>query len=394
MTLSVTKIVFNHALSLVLGGMSGVRAFLPTFLLAAISLARPDLVELSPTMEWLRHPVSVAVWGVLAAAEIIANLIPAVDNVVHAAMTVVHPVMGFANALAPRLGDAAAWSQGPMAVFGGAQALILHLLKILVRVAGCGCLGPCISVAETFGSLILIPLAIVSGVVAIILAVVVLFAVVAFFARRAAEGADAVAILYGNDPKAQSKLTNYVRRNHSALSVAYLAQDGGMSRQARGALLGVQLTLQLFLATWFLARTTYGPASQDLLVALVLVVAMPVVRWPVRAATGWDVRAGLADRPLGPRALAALLGCEGAAAYYAYGEIRACPAASGGLIAVNFATSVAISMLAFEPVGLAVAHQCCCCCAVGRDDAILEPPASIEAPPAAAPGVPVAVPVV
>ena len=74
-------------------------------------------------------------------------------------MTAIHPVMGFINALAPNLGDPTAYTQGPLAVFGGSQALILHALKLLVRLAGCGCIGPVIGAIETFGSLILVPLA-------------------------------------------------------------------------------------------------------------------------------------------------------------------------------------------------------------------------------------------
>ena len=100
MAIEPLKIVFNYALSLVLGGVSGVRAFLPTFAVSLIAYAWPDWVDLSPTMAWLKHPAAVACSGLLALAEIVMGLIPALDNVFHAAMTAVHPVMGFVNALA------------------------------------------------------------------------------------------------------------------------------------------------------------------------------------------------------------------------------------------------------------------------------------------------------
>ena len=83
-----------------LSGSSGVRAFLPTFTVSLLSLACPDCVELSPTMAWLKHPAAATISGVLALAEMVASHIPAVENVVQAAMTFIHPIMGLVNAIA------------------------------------------------------------------------------------------------------------------------------------------------------------------------------------------------------------------------------------------------------------------------------------------------------
>ena len=131
------KLLTNYALSLVVSGHSGVRAFLPTFIMALIACVAPDYVSLSKSMSWLKHPAAVAGTGLLALAEMAATMIPGVENVVEAAMTFVHPIMGLVNAIGPNLGDAeTAYTQGPMAILGGSQALVIHLLKLLVRAAG------------------------------------------------------------------------------------------------------------------------------------------------------------------------------------------------------------------------------------------------------------------
>jgi hypothetical protein len=68
------KKLVNYALSVVLSGHSGVRAFLPAFLLSAISLAWPDVVDLAPSMEWVRHPATASLAGILSLAEMIAEV--------------------------------------------------------------------------------------------------------------------------------------------------------------------------------------------------------------------------------------------------------------------------------------------------------------------------------
>ena len=50
---SLWKWLFNYALSVSLSGMSGVRAFLPTFVVSLVAIARPELIDLSPTMQWV-----------------------------------------------------------------------------------------------------------------------------------------------------------------------------------------------------------------------------------------------------------------------------------------------------------------------------------------------------
>ena len=98
-----TKLAVNYALSLCMSSQSGVRAFVPSFVMAVVACVAPDYVELSKTMAWLKHPAAVAVTGVLALAECVGSMVPVVESFLQAAMTFVHPVMGFVNARDHRL---------------------------------------------------------------------------------------------------------------------------------------------------------------------------------------------------------------------------------------------------------------------------------------------------
>ena len=65
------KVVFNYFLSVALGQMSGVRAFLPTFVVSILALIMPDWVDLAHNMRWIKHPATATVSGVLAVGEIV-----------------------------------------------------------------------------------------------------------------------------------------------------------------------------------------------------------------------------------------------------------------------------------------------------------------------------------
>ena len=77
------KVVFNYFLSVALGQMSGVRAFLPTFVVSILAIIMPDWVDLAHNMRWVKHPATATVSGVLAVGEIVMSEIPAIDNISH-----------------------------------------------------------------------------------------------------------------------------------------------------------------------------------------------------------------------------------------------------------------------------------------------------------------------
>ena len=57
-----------------------------------------------------------------------------------------------------------------MAAFGGGVSLVLHLIKILLRLLGCGCATPLIAALETIFVVLTGPLSLVFGVAACVVA--------------------------------------------------------------------------------------------------------------------------------------------------------------------------------------------------------------------------------
>lgn len=211
------KRAIQFSLATVLSSQTGVRAFLPMFILSAISIADNQLVELDERMQWLRHPVTCGLSGLLATAEVVAEHIPAVDHAIHAAMTFIAPIVGVVLAIAPKLGDdnVTSFVQAPMAIFGGSTALIFHLIKLAVRVLGCGCLTPVIALVETIIVSVIIPLSLFFGVLAIVLAIGVLIALVRWLVRTCrATGQGVEEALFGPYGTRARRTLNYVRREH------------------------------------------------------------------------------------------------------------------------------------------------------------------------------------
>merc|ERR1740121_2663318 len=84
--------------------------------------------------------------GVLAVLESLADVVPAIDNLLDSIMTLVRPVAGFVVATAPDNGSL----EIPLAITGGIVALSLHLLKAGTRAVStattAGTCNPCISI--------------------------------------------------------------------------------------------------------------------------------------------------------------------------------------------------------------------------------------------------------
>ena len=242
-----TKLAVNYALSLCVSSQSGVRAFVPTFVMSLIAWVAPDHIQLSGTMQWLAHPAAVVVTGVLAVAECVGSMVPVVESILQAAMTFVHPVMGLLNAIGPDLGDdLTQYTQAPMAILGGSQALIFHLIKLLVRTLGLGFLGPFVAVLENVGVAVLVPLACVFGVFAMFLACCLLAVVFRYAGRKCGTAVD---VLEGKelDPT-QRRAVNLLKREHTLLSLIYVEEVDGFRRAPRAFLLAAALVFQLSFA--------------------------------------------------------------------------------------------------------------------------------------------------
>jgi hypothetical protein len=160
----------------------GLRAFLP--LLALGLAARAHWIHLTPQVQWLESEH--ALWALAAATvlEVLGDKVPVVDHFLDAVGTVVRP-------LAAALGSYALLVQWPapwgalVAMALGAVALSVHGLKAKVRVGSSvvtlGSANPLLSVAEdaiAFGTVAL-------GLVAPILAAIVLALLIWIVVRRA-----------------------------------------------------------------------------------------------------------------------------------------------------------------------------------------------------------------
>lgn len=163
-----------------LSAAAGLNAYIPLLLVSL--LARfTDLIPLAPGWQWLEHPATAVVLGVLLVIEFLADKFPVVDSINDIVQTVVRPTSGGlsfgAGAASLTVEEAAAVTEAASGdtsvwpiVAGVVIALAVHVLKALARpvinlvTAGVG--GPVASFAEDFSSLvlavcaILIPLAV------------------------------------------------------------------------------------------------------------------------------------------------------------------------------------------------------------------------------------------
>ena len=266
MTAGAFKWAVQYALSTVLSTQTGVRAFLPMFILSLVSLVNEDLVELDDNMQWIRHPATASVAGVIAVAEIVAEHIPFIDHALHAVMTFVHPILGIVMAIAPKLGDATVteFVQAPMAIFGGLVALIFHLIKILLRLCGCGCLTPVIAAVETAFVALAVPLALTFGVLALVLAVAALLGIVRWLVHTCRKTGQSIEdALFGEPGNPSRRTLNYIRRHHLALNLAARRRINDLERPVRALLLLVVLIFHLYMvAVLAPAGSTIAPLSR------------------------------------------------------------------------------------------------------------------------------------
>jgi hypothetical protein len=82
-----------------LSGAAGLNAWLP--LLASALLDRFDVVELAAPFDQLSTDTGLVVLGVVFVADLVGDKVPAVDHVLHAVGTVVHPAAGAALFVGP-----------------------------------------------------------------------------------------------------------------------------------------------------------------------------------------------------------------------------------------------------------------------------------------------------
>lgn len=167
-----------------LGSAAGLNAYIP--LLAVGLLSRAGYTQLSEPYTLLASTPVLALLGVLALVDFVADKVPAVDHVAHAVGTVVYPVAGaivFAsqNSVLNHVHPALALGAG-FVLAGG-----LHATRAAVRPAAttltAGVGNPVVSAVEDAASLTLTVLAFVAPVAAFALMLLLVIGVVQAWRR-------------------------------------------------------------------------------------------------------------------------------------------------------------------------------------------------------------------
>jgi hypothetical protein len=175
----------STAVSLVVGGNTGINPFLTLFLVGGIENMNPDLLNMEGKMEdLLASWPSLIVLGILTVLEFVSMCVPVLDQIVDTVMTFVIPIMsvlgsmstfGLFNQMADQenreLGvgsSALLFFQIMIVLCGIGLALLLHLFKMIIRLFGEGCLTgvmTCLEVTWTFFAITMVifirPIAIV-----------------------------------------------------------------------------------------------------------------------------------------------------------------------------------------------------------------------------------------
>ena len=176
--------ILGYCTALALSTAAGLNAYIP--LLSVGLLDRTTgLIDLPAPWERLGDPWVLGIVGVVGVADFVGDKIPPVDHVLHAVGTVVAPVVGGILALA----SATAFDVSPGAAtgLGVAAALATHLGRTAARPVSTAATGgganPVVSLGEDGVSGVLSVTAVLTPVVAAVIAVIVLAAVFLLWRR-------------------------------------------------------------------------------------------------------------------------------------------------------------------------------------------------------------------
>lgn len=192
----------TSAVSLVIGGNTGINPCLTLFLMGCIERYDPDLVNMEGTMEALLSSwPGLIVLGVASVLEFVGNCVPVLDQIIDSAMAFVVPIMSVLGSLSTfglfdqLVASDSAADQGNrelegagsgvliffqiiLVISGVVLALSLHLFKMFIRLLGEGCLTGLITAMEVTWTFCVVTLVIFIQPVAIVVAVFLCFAAV------------------------------------------------------------------------------------------------------------------------------------------------------------------------------------------------------------------------
>lgn len=179
-------VVSQIAMGLSLAACAGLRAFLPLF---ATGLAgRLEWIPLTSHFEWLESTASLIVFGVAVVAELVADKVPWLDNLLDLVQSFVKPIAGVI-AVAAVLHELTPLQGAVLAlVLGAGVAGAVHLGKANARLLSTASTGglanPVLSVVEESGAWSLALAAIVVPLISAAVLLVLLIAAVWFLRRR------------------------------------------------------------------------------------------------------------------------------------------------------------------------------------------------------------------
>jgi hypothetical protein len=167
-----------------LSGAAGLNAWIP--LLAVGLLSRAGQLELADGYDWLASTPGLSVLGVLFALDFVGDKVPAVDSLLHAVGTIVHPAAGAIVFAGPTEIPTDVPSIVLFAL-GASVAGSLHATRATIRpvsttlTAGAG--NPLLSLGEDIGSAVLSVVAVFAPILGAV-GLLVLAAVVVMWWRR------------------------------------------------------------------------------------------------------------------------------------------------------------------------------------------------------------------
>jgi hypothetical protein len=167
-----------------LSGAAGLNAWIP--LLAVGLLSRAGQLELADGYDWLASTPGLSVLGVLFALDFVGDKVPAVDSLLHAAGTIVHPAAGAIVFAGPTEIPTDVPSIVLFAL-GASVAGSLHATRATMRpvsttlTAGAG--NPLLSLGEDIGSAVLSVVAVFAPILGAV-GLLALVAVVVVWWRR------------------------------------------------------------------------------------------------------------------------------------------------------------------------------------------------------------------
>lgn len=182
-------LVLAVAAGIAVSAATGLRAFLPLFVLGAAS--RFAGIELHPAVTWLASTPALVAFGTATVIEMAADKVPVLDHALDAVGAFLKPVAGWIAGIAVLAPMHSPWAEITAIALGGG-ALAVGLAKAKVRlgssVTTLGHGNPVLSALEDAGTFLLLVIAVLAPLIALAAAGVLVYAIVR--ARRPSQRRD------------------------------------------------------------------------------------------------------------------------------------------------------------------------------------------------------------